>query len=352
MALTDKLSNIADAIRTKTDTTGKMTLTEMPDKILGIQTSEDLDTELTEQQQLISELKTTLETKAAGVTINNQDKTITENGTYTADEGYTGLGTVTVEVAPPPSDIDALIDGSITEVSSNVTKVGSYAFYECKSLVSADIPSAQSIGAYAFYFCSKLPSINCPKVTSIGQQAFSNTKIKSADFPLVTSIGANAFAANSELESVNFPLLSIINSSSFSSCAKLTNVTFPSATAIYNNAFSGDAKLVSADFLLVTRIQTYVFQSCCSLTRVILRSLTMCVLNNTNAFNYCYHIHGTTDSTFNPNGLKDGYIYVPRDLVESYKSATNWSNFATQFRALEDYTVDGTTTGALDESKI
>lgn len=31
--------------------------------------------------------------------INNQDKTITKNGQYTADEGYTGLGTVTVEVA-------------------------------------------------------------------------------------------------------------------------------------------------------------------------------------------------------------------------------------------------------------
>ena len=30
--------------------------------------------------------------------INNQDKEITENGTYTADEGYTGLGTVTVNV--------------------------------------------------------------------------------------------------------------------------------------------------------------------------------------------------------------------------------------------------------------
>jgi hypothetical protein len=33
-----------------------------------------------------------------GVELNNQDKTITENGEYTADEGYTGLGTVTVNV--------------------------------------------------------------------------------------------------------------------------------------------------------------------------------------------------------------------------------------------------------------
>ncbi len=32
------------------------------------------------------------------VEVNNQDKTITENGVYTADEGYTGLGEITVNV--------------------------------------------------------------------------------------------------------------------------------------------------------------------------------------------------------------------------------------------------------------
>ena len=37
-------------------------------------------------------------TLEAGTEINNQNKKITENGTYTADEGYTGLGTVTVSV--------------------------------------------------------------------------------------------------------------------------------------------------------------------------------------------------------------------------------------------------------------
>lgn len=36
--------------------------------------------------------------------INNQDKEITTNGTYTADEGYTGLGTVTVNV-PQTGDV-------------------------------------------------------------------------------------------------------------------------------------------------------------------------------------------------------------------------------------------------------
>ena len=46
------------------------------------------------------------------------------------------------------------------------------------------------------------------------------------------------------------------------------------------------------------------------------------------------------------------YIYVPSALIEQYKVATNWTVYASQFRVLEDYTVDGTITGALDESKI
>jgi tRNA A37 threonylcarbamoyladenosine synthetase subunit TsaC/SUA5/YrdC len=51
-------------------------------------------------------------------------------------------------------------------------------------------------------------------------------------------------------------------------------------------------------------------------------------------------------------GKGTGYVYVPSALIETYKTATNWSTFANQFRALEDYTVDGTVSGELDESKI
>ena len=51
-----------------------------------------------------------------------------------------------------------------------------------------------------------------------------------------------------------------------------------------------------------------------------------------------------------------GYVYVPEDLIETYQAATNWiTHYGTNphlFRALEDYTVDGTTTGELDYTKI
>ena len=44
----------------------------------------------------ILDIEGTAET--GGTTINNQDKNITSNGQYTADEGYTGLGTIIVNV--------------------------------------------------------------------------------------------------------------------------------------------------------------------------------------------------------------------------------------------------------------
>ena len=66
---------------------------------------------------------------------------------------------------------------------------------------------------------------------------------------------------------------------------------------------------------------------------------------------------GTLVSLANANAISginsvNGYIYVPKSLIDDYKVATNWATFADRFRALEDYTVDGTTTGELDESKI
>lgn len=57
--------------------------------------------------------------RGSGSKINNQDITITENGIYTNDDGYTGLGTVTVEV-PTLTKISAYPNGF--ELDENVDK--------------------------------------------------------------------------------------------------------------------------------------------------------------------------------------------------------------------------------------
>lgn len=53
-----------------------------------------------------------------GEIVNNQDKTFTENGSYTADSGYTGLGTVTINV---PSQVPVIQSLNVTPTTSSQT---------------------------------------------------------------------------------------------------------------------------------------------------------------------------------------------------------------------------------------
>ena len=56
--------------------------------------------------------------------------------------------------------------------------------------------------------------------------------------------------------------------------------------------------------------------------------MTEVPLLSANAFSLCYHFSGKVNSIYNPNGLKDGRIYVPDSMVNTLKSATNWSTYA------------------------
>lgn len=96
-------------------------------------------------------------------------------------------------------------------------------------------------------------------------------------------------------------------------------------TSIGIQAFYNCTGLLSVDFPSATSIGSSAFDFCMNLAAVILRSETICTLANTYVFNNTPIKSGT------------GYIYVPRTLVDSYKAATNWSTFAAQFRAIEDY---------------
>lgn len=97
----------------------------------------------------------------------------------------------------------------------------------------------------------------------------------------------------------------------FYSCSKLTIVDLPNVVSLKNNALG----------------------KCSTLETVILRNSQLCTIESTNAL------------ASTPIASDAGYIYVPKSLVDSYKAATNWSTYANQIRAIEDWSVDGTVTG-------
>lgn len=132
-----------------------------------------------------------------------------------------------------------------------------------------------------------------------------------------------------------------VNTNAFNTCSALTNARIPVARVINAYAFADCPALTSVDTRDLRGIDSYAFVRCSNLVALILR------YEGGIASAWASNIFDNT-----PIKSGTGYIYVPSAFVDRYKAATNWSNFASKFRALEDYTVDGTVTGELDPTKI
>lgn len=164
------------------------------------------------------------------------------------------------------------------------------------------------------------------RVTTIGNYAFYGTNITSLDCPNVTSMKAGAFSYCKNLETINFPKLKNMGSIAFLGCTNLRNAVFPKLESDVDNAFGYNGELVSADLSKASGLYGGAFQNCTKLVTVILRKVDgICTLGSTSTFKNTPIESGT------------GYVYVPAALVDSYKAATNWTVYANQIRAIEDY---------------
>ena len=106
----------------------------------------------------------------------------------------------------------------------------------------------------------------------------------------------------------------------------LTSVKLPNAYSVGTEAFIYCTSLTKVDFPAVT-IGSQAFVGCSALTALILRyTQKVCKLQSPDVF------YGSSGII-----LGTGYIYVPAALVNSYKADADWSPYASQIRAIEDY---------------
>lgn len=144
-------------------------------------------------------------------------------------------------------------------------------------------------------------------VDKVAYNAFKSKKITSVVGENVTSLGDECFYGSTIIFAEFKNNTSNIPNSSFRNCKALKKVDCGYAKKIIAFAFHSDNVLDT----------------------LILRSATVCTIDNTNAF----------DGTCFAVGKTGGIAYVPSSLVESYKIATNWSLFyengTCEFRAIE-----------------
>lgn len=122
-----------------------------------------------------------------------------------------------------------------------------------------------------------------------------------------------------------------------------------------NNMFSDCHKLKKVDISYYAGAEiNYWCYNCHSLKAIIIRHTgngSPDAYYAEEAFTNCYRLEGTFDDMYNPEELQDCYIYVPRDKINIFKMSTFWFNYKERFRALEDYTLDGTLDGVFDDEK-
>lgn len=178
MARTDTLNNfltdVADAIRSKTETTGKIPASEFDTRIAGITTgggTEDLSTPLTAQDNLITiqeskltEILIELQNKASGGSTDIEDGLIERNitGEY-INNRITTIGNNSLRTLP--------ISGLHCE---NVTSVAGEAVRQCNNLTYVYLPKCTTLGGYSFGICPLLERVELDSVETIKAYDFYN----------------------------------------------------------------------------------------------------------------------------------------------------------------------------------
>ena len=233
----------------------------------------------------------------------------------------------------------------------NCTIVDRHAFAEVRdNITTLSFPNCTYVGQGAFASFNSLTSIYFPKCGFIGGGAFyasatNNVTVTSLDFPecmiikdmsekifnLISNDGA-AFANYTYVTNISFPKLEIIDGSTFYKVG--TNATgyvscyFPVLSLIGSSAFTY-AKVSTLSFPMASEINYYAFASCYNLLSLYLPGSFVCSLRTTTAF------ASTPISTYTTStGGVYGSIYVPSDLLATYKSATNWVTYSARMVAI------------------
>lgn len=245
---------------------------------------------------------------------------ITENGEYNVNpEEYDGYGTVVVNV--PSSEgytSDDIIEGKYNpvNVTGNASKVGNHMFYHNDIIETVDLPNCATIGGSAFYTCSKLTTVDLPNCMTVQSSAFySCSKLTTVNIPNCYSIYSGGFQYCSNLTKVNCEKIEGLGLNAFNGCSKLSEISLPICKFLHQNVFLNCKSLTSLDFPRVSFISTAAFSGCTNLQTISFGSTSVCKLSNSNAFSGCTALTS---------------IYVPASLVDSYKTAANWSYFASK----------------------
>lgn len=222
--------------------------------------------------------------------------------------------------------VDMISDNVSSVSDENVTLVRSYGFYSCKKLQEVYLPNVTLADDSCFCYCKKLQEVYLPNVTSIGPSAFHQCEILSKiNIQNVETLDDSALAGCCGITELYLPKAITIGRSACNSMTALKKVTLGNVKTIGMYAFQSNEYCKEIDISLnenVDCIGAHAFYNNLRLSKLTIRGTALIPLNDSDALDYTPIASGT------------GKIYVDPSMVETYKTATNWSEYASVIEAI------------------
>ena len=227
-----------------------------------------------------------------GTYVQNKNNTGNYNVVATANTGAGAYDKVEVGEGITPAQAAAVSSlGTKFQANNNITTFNELQYFTRLSAITS-----------AFLNCQYLTSVVLPSQ--------------------LTEVSSSAFRGCYRLTSVTLHEgITTIGSSAFQSAGLVSLILPTSLTTLNDNSFYS-SKLQSVTIgVNVTLIKLGTFQNCSQLRTVTILRTTPPSLPNTNAF-------GGTNSAL--------VIYVPASAVETYKSTSGWSTYASKIQAIPE----------------
>lgn len=261
--------------------------------------------------------------------------------------------------------IDQVLEGTLESIESNAAKLRPYAFYNysalaeinvpeateiCEralygtSLVNASFPNVETIGIYVFQKCASLETVSFEKAKTIGNYSFYECKsLKTVNAPTMLTIGDRVFSSCTGLETINAQNVEEIGPYGFNLCSSLTEINFPKLTTCGTYAFQSCSQVQKAEFPLLQSVERNVFSNCSNLKYAVLPSVTSlgkqsfanCKKLEYIDFSGCTAVPSLVNSDAFTNVPTTCRFIVPAALLDEWKAASIWANFADQIVAAE-----------------
>ena len=186
----------------------------------------------------------------------------------------------TIEKLGDEETFRQIVERSITSfIDDELTAIGMFSFYGCKELQEVSLPLVTELQDATFRGCSKLTAFDFSNVTKIGVETFYACGLTEVYGPIIRYLGGVTFRYCSSLVKAILPKVTYIGTSTFSDCSSLSSL------------------VVGTELDDETAI---------------------CTLDGTSSL---------------PSSIDA--IYVPYNLQDKYKTATNWSFFASKIQGYE-----------------